>query len=167
MCRNTIPACQPDRGLSAAIYIQHPVDHARPPNKIFQSASCATGPITCWNTIPACQPDRGLSAAISNRTGVRYCERYDTRVRNKREGENAERASVTGHSWASSKGGCRLFEFQRRLKNDGIRPRNVASFAEPRSLSTVLRLALVLPRHDDNQSPRGRSSEVEATSEDR
>jgi hypothetical protein len=34
------------------------------PNKIFQSANCATGPITCWNTIPACQPDGGLSAAF-------------------------------------------------------------------------------------------------------
>jgi hypothetical protein len=97
---NTIPACQPDRGLSAGIYIQHsptlrrPLQtsaecphrernsshasfphvvvysqhnrgsNARPPNQIFQSANCATGPITCWNTIPACQPDRGLSAAI-------------------------------------------------------------------------------------------------------
>jgi hypothetical protein len=38
--------------------------YARPPNQIFQSANCATGPITCWNTIPARQPDRGPSAAI-------------------------------------------------------------------------------------------------------
>jgi hypothetical protein len=57
--------------------------------------------------------------------------------------------------------------FNRRLENYGIRPRNVASLAEPRSLSTVLRLALALPHHDENQIPRGRSSELEATSEDR
>jgi hypothetical protein len=50
--------------------------------------------------------------------------------------------------------------FNRRLENDGIRPRNVASLAEPRSLRTMLRFALVLPLHDEFQSARGRSSEV-------
>lgn len=53
--------------------------------------------------------------------------------------------------------------FNRRLENDGIRPRNVASLAEPRSLRTMLRFALVLPLHDDIQSARGRSSEVGVT----
>jgi hypothetical protein len=50
--------------------------------------------------------------------------------------------------------------FNRGLENDGIRLRNVASLAEPRSLRTMLRLALILPFHDDIQSARGRSSEV-------
>jgi hypothetical protein len=53
--------------------------------------------------------------------------------------------------------------FTRRLENDGIRPRNVASLAEPRSLRTIHRFALVLPLHDDIQSARGRSSEVAVT----
>jgi hypothetical protein len=53
--------------------------------------------------------------------------------------------------------------FNRRLENDGIRPRKVASLAEPQSLRTMLRFALVLPLHDDIQSPRGRSSEVGVT----
>jgi hypothetical protein len=54
--------------------------------------------------------------------------------------------------------------FNRRLENDGIRPRNVTSLAEPRSLRTMLRFALVLPLHDDDfQSASGRSSEVGVT----
>jgi hypothetical protein len=53
--------------------------------------------------------------------------------------------------------------FNRRLENDGIRPRNVASLAEPRSLRTMLRFALVLPLHDDIQSAHGRSSEMGVT----
>jgi hypothetical protein len=57
--------------------------------------------------------------------------------------------------------------FNRRLENDGIRPRKVASLAELQSLRTMLRFALVLPLHDDIQSPRGRCSEAGVTSGDR
>jgi hypothetical protein len=50
--------------------------------------------------------------------------------------------------------------FNRTLVNDGIRPRNVASLAKPRSRRTMPRFALLLPLHDDTQSSRGRSSEM-------
>jgi hypothetical protein len=102
------------------------------------------------------------------RTRVRYCERYDTRV----SIQKGWRKCKTCVSYCTQPGTFlrRIPSFSsvnRRLENHGIRPRNVASLAEPRRLSIVLRLALVHTLHDDIQSPRGWSSEVGATSDDR
>jgi hypothetical protein len=101
------------------------------------------------------------------RTGVRYCERYATRVRNKREGEMHNERQLLRTAGHLPGADVVFSNFNRRLENDGIRPRKVASLAEPQSLRTMLRFALVLPLHGDIRSPRGRSSEAGVTSGDR
>jgi phosphohistidine phosphatase SixA len=100
--------------------------------------------------------DQKKNAERASDTANDTTHEYATKVKAKMQDEH-QLVGTAGHL----PGADAVFSsFNRRLENDGIRPRNVASLAEPRNLRAMLRFALVLPLHDDIRHSKSSWSEL-------